>query len=84
MAKETSSKLRQCIRRFRPKRDMKNILLLHDNSRPQTNLRNREAFAKMELIFLSLSAHSPDLASSDCHLFVPINDVEVITQLTTY
>jgi histone-lysine N-methyltransferase SETMAR len=54
---------------------MKDVLLLHDNARPHTSLRTCEAVAKMGRTILSLPAHSPDLAPSDCHLFGPVKDV---------
>jgi hypothetical protein len=53
---------------------MKNILLLHDNARPHSSLRTREAIVKMGSTVLPHSAYSPDLASSDCHLFGRVKD----------
>jgi hypothetical protein len=53
---------------------MKDVLLLHDNARPHTGLRTREANAKMGWTVLPHPAHSPDLAPCDCHLFGPLND----------
>jgi histone-lysine N-methyltransferase SETMAR len=66
---ETLNQLQQRIRRVRPKRNMKDVLLLHDNARPHTSLRTREAIAKMGWAFPPHPPHSPDLAPSDCHLF---------------
>jgi histone-lysine N-methyltransferase SETMAR len=48
---------------------MKDVLLFHDNARPHSSLRKREAIAKMGCTVLSHPAHSPDLAPSDRHLF---------------
>jgi hypothetical protein len=45
--KETSNKLQQRIRTVRANRNTIDVLLLHDNARPHTNLRAREAVAKM-------------------------------------
>jgi hypothetical protein len=45
--KKTLNKLRQGNRRFRPNRNIKNVLLCHDNGQPHTSLRTREAIAKM-------------------------------------
>jgi hypothetical protein len=53
---------------------MKDVLLLHDNARPHTGLRTREAIAKMLWTVLPRPAHSPHLAPSDCHLFGPVKD----------
>jgi hypothetical protein len=53
---------------------MKDVLLLHDNARPHTGLRTREAIEKMGWNFPARPAHSPDLAPSDCHLFGPSRD----------
>jgi transposase len=44
--KEPSNKFRQSIHRVRPNRNMKDVLLLHDNARPHSNLRIREAAEK--------------------------------------
>jgi histone-lysine N-methyltransferase SETMAR len=54
---------------------MKDVLLLHDNARPHTNLRTREAIAKMGWTVLPHPAHSPDLAPSNYHLFGPVKNV---------
>jgi hypothetical protein len=45
--KETLNKLRQRIRTVRPNRHIKDVLLLHDNAGPHTNLRTRKAVAEM-------------------------------------
>jgi histone-lysine N-methyltransferase SETMAR len=62
------------IRTVRPNRNMKDVLLLHDNARPHTSLCTREAIAKMGRTVLPHPAHSPDLAPSDYHLFGPLKD----------
>jgi hypothetical protein len=53
---------------------MKDVLLLHDNTRPHTSLRTREAIAKLGLTVLPRPAHSPDLAHSDYNLVGPVKD----------
>jgi histone-lysine N-methyltransferase SETMAR len=53
---------------------MKDVLLLHDNARPHTSLRKREAIPKMGRTVLPHNAHTPDLALSDYHLFGPVNN----------
>jgi hypothetical protein len=53
---------------------MKDVLLLHDNARPHTNWRTREAIAKMGWTALPHPAHSPDMAPSDYDLFGPVKD----------
>jgi hypothetical protein len=63
------NKLRERIRAVRPNRNMKDVLLLHDNAWPHTSLRTREATANMRWTVLPHSTHSPDLAPSDSHLF---------------
>jgi histone-lysine N-methyltransferase SETMAR len=53
---------------------MKDVLLLHDNARPHTSFRTREAIVKMVWTVLPHPAHSPDLAPFDCHLFGAVNN----------
>jgi hypothetical protein len=59
--KETLNKLQQRIRRIRPNRNMKDRLLLHDNARPHTSLRTREAVTKMAWAVRPHSVQSPGL-----------------------
>jgi hypothetical protein len=59
----------------RPNRNMKDVLLLHDNAWPHTILRTREAIARMWTVFPH-PAHSPNLAQSDSHLFGAVKDVQ--------
>jgi hypothetical protein len=53
---------------------MKDVLLLPDNARPHISFRTREAVAKTGRTVVPHPAHSPDLASTDCHLFSPVRD----------
>jgi hypothetical protein len=71
---ETLNKLRQRIGRFRANRNMKDVLLLHDNAQPHTGSRTRGAILKMERTVLPHPAHSPDLAPSNYRLFGPVRD----------
>jgi histone-lysine N-methyltransferase SETMAR len=50
------------------------VLLHHDNARPHTSLRTREAITKLQWTVLSHPPYSPDLAPSDYHLFGPLKD----------
>jgi histone-lysine N-methyltransferase SETMAR len=68
---QTLKKLKQRIRRVRPNRKMNQVVLLHDNARPHTSLRTREATATMGRTVLPHPLYSPDLAPSDFHLFGP-------------
>jgi hypothetical protein len=53
---------------------MKDSILLHDNTNPQTSLHTCEAMAKMASTDLSHPAHSPDLAPPTYYLFGPVKD----------
>jgi hypothetical protein len=53
---------------------MKDVLLLHDNARPHTNLSTCEAIANMRWTVLPHPAHGQDLSPSDCRLFGPVKD----------
>jgi hypothetical protein len=54
---------------------MKDVLLFHDNARPHTNLRTREAIAKnWDGLFFPSPADRPDLSPSDYHPFGPVKD----------
>jgi hypothetical protein len=57
------------IRRVRPNRNMKDVLRLHVNAKPHTSLRTRGSREAMGWTVLLRSAHSPDLATSNCLLF---------------
>jgi hypothetical protein len=71
-AVQGSFKQTERIRTVRPNPNMKDVLLLHNNARPHTRSRTREAIAKMGWTVLPHPAHSPDLAHYDCHLFGPV------------
>jgi hypothetical protein len=71
---ETLNILRQRTRTVRPNWNMQDVPFLHDNARPHTSLRKREAIAKMWWTLHHHPADSPVLAPSDCHLFGPVKD----------
>jgi histone-lysine N-methyltransferase SETMAR len=51
------------------------LLLQHDNPRPLTNLKTREAITKFGWTVLPHPPYSPDLAPSDFHLFGAVKNV---------
>jgi histone-lysine N-methyltransferase SETMAR len=53
---------------------MKDVLLLHDSVQPHTSFRTHEAIAKLGWSVFPDPAHSPNVATSDYHLFGPVND----------
>ena len=69
---ETLTRLRAKIQGVRPNLSIKNVLFLHDNARPSTNIRTRETIALFGWTTLPHPPYSPDLAPSDYHLFSPI------------
>jgi histone-lysine N-methyltransferase SETMAR len=71
---ETLKKLKKRFRRVRPHKDVANVLLHCDNTRPHTSLHTREAIKKLQWIVLPHPPYSPDLARSDYHLFSPLKD----------
>ena len=65
----TLRKLKEAIRRKRPKKDMNTIQLHHDNARPHTSFATTQAIAQMGWSTLPHPPYSPDLAPSDFHMF---------------
>jgi histone-lysine N-methyltransferase SETMAR len=53
---------------------MKYVLLLHNNALPHTSLSTHKAITRVRWTVLPHPAHSPDLASSNYHLFGPVKD----------
>jgi histone-lysine N-methyltransferase SETMAR len=64
--------LKKRFRRVRSHKDVTKVLLQHDNARPHTSLRTREAITKLQWTVLPHPPYSPDLAPSDYHLFGPL------------
>ena len=71
---KTLQKLKQRYRRVWPNRKPGNMLIQHDNARPHTSLRTKEAIAKFGWNVFPHPTHSPDMAPSDFHLFGPLKD----------
>jgi histone-lysine N-methyltransferase SETMAR len=71
---ETLKKLKKLFRRVRPHKDLTKVLLHHKNARSHTSLHTREAITKLQWTVLHHPPYSPDLASSDYHLFSPLKD----------
>ena len=70
---QTLKKLKQRIRKVLPNRKV-NQILLHDNARSHTSLRTGEAVAILAWTVLLYSLYSHDLATSNFHIFGPLND----------
>ena len=49
----------------------KGVVLLHDNAHPHTNAHTAETLQKLKFEVMAHPPYSPDLASSDYHLFGP-------------
>jgi histone-lysine N-methyltransferase SETMAR len=62
-------------RKFRPHKNIAEILLPFGNSRPPTSLKTQEANTELKWTVLPHPPHSPDLALSDFHLFGALKDV---------
>ncbi|GBM38237.1 Mariner Mos1 transposase [Araneus ventricosus] len=65
--------LHKAIRRKRPGVLSNGVLLLYDNARPHTVSVTRDLKQRFRWNFLGHPPHSPDLASSDFHLFWSLN-----------
>ncbi|GFS21006.1 LOW QUALITY PROTEIN: histone-lysine N-methyltransferase SETMAR [Elysia marginata] len=66
---DTLKKFRARILRVRPDMDIGNVLILHDNARPDTGIRTKETIASFWWTTLTHRTYSPDLAPSYYHLF---------------
>ena len=67
---QTLDKLREAIRRKRPRQLTNGVILQHDNATPHTARVTQGWLEKYG--FLPHPPHSPDLAPSDYHLFGPL------------
>ena len=65
-------KLREAVRRKRPCCLTKGIIIQHDNATPHTTNLTTDWLRKYCWHVLTHTPHSPDLAPSDYHLFVPL------------
>ena len=68
---QTLDKLREALRRKRPGRLSKGVILQHDNATPHTAKRTQDWLKRYNWETLPHPPHSPDLAPSDFHLFGP-------------
>jgi histone-lysine N-methyltransferase SETMAR len=66
---QTLKNLQNRLRRVRPHKNVAEILLQHDNARPHTSLKTREAITKLGWTVLPHQSYSPDFAPSDFYLF---------------
>ena len=69
---QTLDKLREALRRKRPGRLSKGVILQHDNATPHTAKRTQDWLKRYNWETLPHPPHSPDLAPSDFHLFGPL------------
>jgi len=73
---EVLEKLREKVRRKRPKLFAKNLWILHqDNAPAHTALSVREFLATKQMTVLDHPVYSPDLAPSDIFLFPKIKEI---------
>lgn len=67
--------LKRAVQEKRPAMfNRKNIILHHDNARPHTALGTRQKIAELGWEILSHPPYSPDLAPSDYHLFLSLQN----------
>ena len=71
---DTLEKLKARIRRVRPALKMSKVLLQHDNARPHTSFKTREVISSFGWTTISHPPYSPDLTTSDFHLFGPLKE----------
>jgi histone-lysine N-methyltransferase SETMAR len=64
-------KLQNIIRRKPPCQLARGVLLHHDNARPNTDRAREERIQELQWELLEHPPYSPDLATSDFHLFGP-------------
>ena len=69
---KTLDRLREAVRRKRPGRLTKGVILQHDNATPHTTNLTKDWLRKYDWHVLTYPLHSPDLAPSDYHLFEPL------------
>jgi histone-lysine N-methyltransferase SETMAR len=71
---EVLLKLWDAIRIKRPSQLAVGVLLHHDNARPHTTQATHERIQELQWALLEHPSYSPDLASSDFHLFGPLKN----------
>jgi len=66
--------LRPAIRTNQRGKSSQGVCSLYENARPHMTLLTINTIQKLNWEVLEHSAHSPDLAHSDCHLFGPLKN----------
>jgi hypothetical protein len=66
--------MKKRFQRVHPHKDVTEVLLHHDNTRPNTSQYTREAITKLHWTVLPHPLYSQDLAPSNYHLFSPLKD----------
>lgn len=69
---ETLNKLHQAIRRKRPGKLSRGVILLHDNARPHVAKVVKENLQRKKWRILEHPPYSPDLSPCDFHIFGPL------------
>jgi histone-lysine N-methyltransferase SETMAR len=67
-------KLQDAICRKRPDQLARGVLLHYDNARPYTARATQERIQELQWELLEHPPHSPDLATTDFHLFGPLKN----------
>jgi histone-lysine N-methyltransferase SETMAR len=76
-------KFRKRIKCVWSHKNLAEMLLQHDNARPHTSLKTREAITKLGWTLLTHPPYSPDLAPSDFHLFRVLKNAVSIVKFKT-
>jgi histone-lysine N-methyltransferase SETMAR len=66
--------LNKLKKRFKRVRNENHAILQHDNATPHTSSRTREAIERLGFSLLPHPPYSPNLASSDFHLFPKLKE----------
>ena len=70
----TLEHLKKRYRRVRPDRNVRDVLLLHDNATSHRSLKITKSIARLGFSVLPHPPYNPDLAPSDFYLFGPMKD----------
>ena len=71
---DTLLKLKRRLKRVQPNLEMFKVLLQYDNARPYTSLKTRKVTTSFGWTTATHPPYSPDLATSDYHLFGPLKE----------
>ena len=66
--------MRKHFQRVRRDKILREMSLQHDNARPHTSVKTREAITQLGRLVLPHPPYSPAFASLDFHLFGPLKD----------